>query len=76
MSTNNFHTKLQFNDIRNVNKKEIGKLAIKKVKKLKNSIQAKNTRQILFNYRFGSMNKGKKKEITFPNYESAPNYAL
>jgi hypothetical protein len=61
MLANDFKEKLQYGSVRNVIKKEIWKLAMKEVKELKNPMKAKDAKQILFYYRFGSTNKRKKK---------------
>jgi hypothetical protein len=61
MSMNSYSKKLQFNDVRNVVKKEIWKQAMLEMKQLKSSIQAKYAKQLLFYCRFGSTNKRKKK---------------
>jgi hypothetical protein len=86
MSINNFSSQLRFNDIIIVVKKEIWKLAMTEVKKLKSSIQAKNAKQILFYYRFGSLNKRKKKNflsqisnhllIMLYDFDNSPNKKL
>jgi hypothetical protein len=59
MVINNFAEKLNFKDISNVVKKKIWKQALKEVKQLKNGMQAKNAKQILFYYKFGSTKKRK-----------------
>jgi hypothetical protein len=63
MSVNNYSEKIQFNQVRNVIKKEIWKLAMQEVKQLKSKNQAKCAGQILFYYRFRSTNK--RKRITY-----------
>jgi hypothetical protein len=75
MSINNFSSHLRFNDIRNVVKKEIWKLAMKEVKSKKVPSKPKTkTNSILLSFRFNEQTK--KEKLSLSNKQPFTNYAL